>query len=249
MIPVKDMSAQLNFKEIDEKLKKLKKLNDNIDAGKIKSGIARFTPTAGAGATGWVIDDGTNDRIAGGDIGGKAWGSGTLPPGTWGVWASGAGLYLGTYPRVLFTGLVHDSVIDVMASVPAGSIHNTSMTIMLPLDVEDVTLFDGRELHMLVGVKRIGVSCGFDPLTVMQWQVWPRIYALRKSDSQLVWLDMPHTIDHDAYEYEGFYIVVGADWQNTRTGGYTGFNMFFSSEVMLYTIEPNSELVSRRITL
>lgn len=80
----------------------------SMDIGKATTGLLRVTPKAGQGASGIVIDDGTEDRIAQGDVGGRAWGPGQLAPETYGFWGEQVGLYFRGYARLLRTGYEED---------------------------------------------------------------------------------------------------------------------------------------------
>jgi hypothetical protein len=58
------------------------------------------------GADGLEIKDTNATRVFLGNIGGKRWGDGELPPNTYGLWGDRAGVYLRGYPRVISWGYV-----------------------------------------------------------------------------------------------------------------------------------------------
>ncbi|MFY9395019.1 MAG: hypothetical protein WAP36_10055, partial [Halanaerobiales bacterium] len=59
-----------------------------------------------ADADGLEIKDTNATRVFLGNIGGKRWGNGELPPNTYGLWGDRAGVYLRGYPRVISWGYV-----------------------------------------------------------------------------------------------------------------------------------------------
>src|SRR5690606_15956589 len=85
----------------------------SADLGTVTAGIvqtpdgrAKFGQDAlGSGKHGMLVNDGTQDRVAVGNIGGLPWGNGTLPPGTYGFWAQRAGIYLRGFPKVVDYGI------------------------------------------------------------------------------------------------------------------------------------------------
>jgi hypothetical protein len=61
-----------------------------------------------------------SDRVVVGNLGGRQWGFGTLPEGTYGIWGDNAGLYLRGYANTLLVGYAQDEeLIDLSAYNPA----------------------------------------------------------------------------------------------------------------------------------
>lgn len=77
------------------------------------------------GASGTFADG----QVAIGDVSGKPWGSGVLPPGTSGIWGDQAGLYLRGYPKIVAFGSIPDEgVLELPPDVTGNPIMQLSLS-------------------------------------------------------------------------------------------------------------------------
>ena len=90
----------------------------------IETGSAYFKGDI-TGASGTFADG----QVAIGDVSGKPWGSGVLPPGTPGIWGDQAGLYLRGYPKIVaFGNLSDEDVLELPPDVTGNPIMQLSLS-------------------------------------------------------------------------------------------------------------------------
>lgn len=89
-----------------------------------ETGDARFGGDI-TGASGTFADG----QVAIGDVSGKPWGSGVLPPGTPGIWGDQAGVYLRGYPKIVaFGNLSDEGVLELPPDVTGNPIMQLSLS-------------------------------------------------------------------------------------------------------------------------
>jgi len=82
--------------------------NRSLPSNEVSARAGSLTPDGFTAVVGnaLVTTDGTQDRVAVGDVSGKPWGTSVLPTGTYGLWGDKAGLFLRGYPRIVEYGIV-----------------------------------------------------------------------------------------------------------------------------------------------
>src|SRR5690606_35491194 len=101
----------------------------SADLGTVTAGIvqtpdgrAKFGEGAlGSGKHGMLVSDGTQARVAVGNIGGLPWGNETLPPDVYGFWGNEVGVYLQGYPKIVGYAYATSPSFISSPSGPAGS--------------------------------------------------------------------------------------------------------------------------------
>ena len=99
---------------------------DNVETFRVdtETGDAFFKGDI-TGASGTFADG----QVAIGDVSGKPWGSGVLPPGTPGIWGDQAGLYLRGYPKIVaFGNLSDEDVLELPPDVTGNPIMQLSLS-------------------------------------------------------------------------------------------------------------------------
>src|SRR5690606_19450438 len=95
-----------------------------VTAGIVQTpdGRAKFGEGAlGSGKHGMLVSDGTQARVAVGNIGGLPWGNETLPPDVYGFWGDETGVYLQGYPKIVGYAYATSPSFISSPSGPAGS--------------------------------------------------------------------------------------------------------------------------------
>lgn len=192
-----------------------------------------LTKLTGTGMT--VSDASSVERVAHGNIGGKPYGDGTLPPNTYGFWGDASGVYLQGYPRLLTKGVATGQL-----SVPNGS-QGDVKTIPIDWPIFSSRLEDIGSHHVFLGRQLVAFTNGGRMIlpnepTVLTKHVYLTLKARNASTG--VWeFDPSGDAVYDQYRLEGsvtaYYIQNQAYTLDTQR----------SIELLLFDVPFNPERV------
>src|SRR5690606_2441015 len=123
-----------------------------------------------------VTTDGTQDRVAVGDISGRPWGSGVLAHGTYGLWGDRAGLYLNGYPKLIKRGILF-GYSWIEGPIYEGDYFWRAIDEDVSGNIGEIVVPPGRTLVAALSLRSISQYHAMSPgaqraIVPLEWEIW-----------------------------------------------------------------------------